>query len=365
MVSLMEFLSKDRRLTRLKALARAIQSPFLKVQDAAIRLYGQASGRSNLVRETRQADDPLPSSRSEAVYVHFDREGDVADYVVHQLRELVDAGFRTTFVSNSPRLPERSWARVLPFCKVIIWRFNTGYDFGAYKDGIASIKDLDRLDRLILMNDSVYGPFRKLRDTLSGIDESRTDFWGITDSFEYRHHLQTFFMLFFSQALRSSAFQSFWRNLPYINYKRWIIRNCEVKLTQVLEGDGLRLGVLAPYWSVANSVKTRLLETAVPDLPPSERGAYLRFRLRILDDRAVNPMQYFWDSLIIDDGCPFIKRELIQSNPAGIPFTSHWSEIIAAHSHYDIGLIQRHLDTLVAAGADRGGPTNERAPSAG
>jgi lipopolysaccharide biosynthesis protein len=330
-------------LNNLKEVIRRIRATYFPLQDAANGMFGHVVRRRSLIRELRPASDPQSNSKLAAVYAHFDRDGFVADYVLHQLRELVDAGFRITFVSNSPTFPEQNWARVSPFCRNAMWRFNTGYDFGAYKDGIALIADLNDLDGLLLMNDSVYGPFWKLRDTLSSIDTSRTDFWGIADSWEYQHHIQTFFMIFFPTALRTSAFKTFWASLPYVNHKKWVIRNGEVKLSQVLESAGLRSGVLAPYWAVAKTMKTRPHEMQKRNRLPSEQSGFERFRRRVLGDRAINPMQYFWDTLIVDYKCPFIKRDLIQSNPAHIPFTSQWPEIILSQSDYDITLIKRYL----------------------
>jgi len=80
--------------------------------------------------------------------------------------------------------------------------------------------------------------------------------------------------------------------------------------------------------------------------PPSQQPGFGRFQSRILGHRAVNPMQYFWDVLITDYDCPFIKRELIQSNPASIPFVSRWRAVIASRSDYDTAMIERHLQRL-------------------
>lgn len=300
---------------RLKDVVRTGRRLYLPVQDWAISLFGKFARRGNYVRERIKGDDPLRDAPRAAVFVHFDKAGIVHDYVVHQLCELVAAGYRVTFVSNAPDLPAESRARVQPLCKELIWRFNTGYDFGAYKDGIASIADLDQLDSLILMNDSVYGPFWGLQDTLARIDHSSTDFWGITDSYENRHHIQTFFMVFMQNTLKATAFRTFWSDLPYINHRMWVIRNAEVALTQILLNARLRPGVLAPYRTVAAT----------------------------LSQRVVNPMQYFWDILITDYQCPFIKRDLLTSNPTKIAGTSRWPEVIAAHSSYDITMITRHL----------------------
>jgi hypothetical protein len=61
--------------------------------------------------------------------------------------------------------------------------------------------------------------------------------------------------------------------------------------------------------------------------------------------RPLNSMHYFWDTLITDFGCPFIKRELIQKNPEGVIYSWRWPELIGRHCDYDVGLILRHLQS--------------------
>lgn len=277
-------------------------------------------------------------SRLAAVYVHYDRRGLIHDYVVHQLRELVVAGFEITFVTNSPIFPEASCDLVVPFCRNVISRLNSGYDFGAYKDGIEAIGELNNLDALVLMNDSVYGPFWPLSETLSTIDRSKVDFWGVVDSYELDYHIQSFFMVFFSNTLRNAAFTTFWNRLPYVNNKGWVIRNAEVGLSQALIGARLRSGVLAPFWSVAEKMKDRLRVEGIK----SNDVAFNRLSARLLRGRGVNPMHYFWDILIIDYRCPFIKRELIKLNPIRLSGLSRWSDLIRSTSSYDTAMIDRH-----------------------
>jgi lipopolysaccharide biosynthesis protein len=327
---------------RLRDVVRAGRRLYLPLQDRVIRLYAQLARRGDYVRERIEGDDPLRDSLRAAVYVHFDRDGVIHDYVVHQLCELLGAGYRITFVSNAPDLPAESRARVQPLCRELIWRFNTGYDFGAYKDGIGSIGDLDRLDSLILMNDSVYGPFWNLQDTLGKIDPPATDFWGIADSFENQYHIQTFFMVFLPNALKSAAFKQFWSDLLYVDHRMWVIRNTEVKLTQILQDALLKTSVLAPYRAVAATARDRL-SRQIETVLDFERAADDRFRAQIMKDGVVNPMQFFWDVLISDYACPFIKRDLLTSNPNNVPGTARWPEVIAAHSGYDTSLIARHL----------------------
>lgn len=325
-------------------LVRTIFTLWLLLHDSVVWLFGNLIRRGNYVRETVEAGDPLPLSRLAAVYVHFDRHGIVHDYVLHQLQELVEAGFRITFVSNAPDLPAASRDRISPLCRRIVWRRNAGYDFGAYKDGIAALGNLEQLDGLVLMNDSIYGPFWKLADTLSTIDSSKVDFWGIIDSWEHQYHLQTFFIYFLPAAFKSAGFQNFWRRHPYINNKGWVVRNGEVGLTQELARQELRAGVLATYWDVADDAREQLAAPA-PETFTNRKSTPARVRSALLRGRPINAMHYFWDRLILDYKCPFIKRELLRSNPARVPDTARWPQIVASRSEYDVGLIQRHLNS--------------------
>jgi lipopolysaccharide biosynthesis protein len=329
-----------------------LRRPYFILHDFVIRATSRIVRRRSHIRERISGLDPASLSKQVAVFVHYDPEGVVHPYVTHQLRELGNAGFRITFVTNAPIFPEKSRAEVAPLCREILWRHNIGYDFGAYKDGIASIADLQSADALVLMNDSVYGPFWKLADTLKGFDPANVDFWGIVDSWELRYHLQTFFLVFAPAAFRSAAFRNFWQALPYVNNKRWVVRNGEIKLTQILARNRLRSAVLVPYRSAAEKMKDRLSRTETGNLTSQDKAALQLLQSKLLRGYPVNPMHAFWDLLIADFKCPFIKRDLLLSNPAGIPLTSGWSKLIESQSAYDISMITAHLQAMESRPSD-------------
>jgi len=321
---------------------RRIRSVLVAALDAVHWLIGNLRRTRNYVRRIWPGQDPHAGSRDEAVYLHFDRRGQIHDYVIRQLTELREAGFRITFVSNSPKFELSNLADVEALCRQIVWRRNVGYDFGGYKDGIRCIGNLDGVERLILMNDSTYGPFYSLRNLVDSVDAAKTDYWGITDSWEHHYHLQSYFVLFLKGALSSSAFRQFWQRLPYVNRKTWVIRNGEIKLSQILAHRKFRLHVLAPYWEVANHVFAKIAK--ISDDLPEEHKLFLQYvQSRIISGRPLNPSHYFWETLIADFGCPFLKREVITINPTESPFNWRWSEVIARNSDYDTDLIMRHL----------------------
>ena len=84
-------------------------------------LYGSASylmsftrRRSSYVRRRWPGALDLEGATRIAVFVHFDPQGIVHDFVLHYLAEIARADFTTVFVSNAPRLDPESRERVFP-----------------------------------------------------------------------------------------------------------------------------------------------------------------------------------------------------------------------------------------------------------
>src|SRR6202034_805474 len=134
----------------------------------------------------------------------FARDGRFLAYFRYLVRELDRAGYAVIIVSNSRILKEEAVAELLPQVAAIVHRHNVGYDFGAWRDGLALIPDIGKLDRLILTNDSIFRPLQDLGTVLARCDADRADVWGITDCYTFRYHLQSYFLVFHSRALQSS-----------------------------------------------------------------------------------------------------------------------------------------------------------------
>ena len=301
-------------------------------------------------RKMWSGDDPCATARRAVLFCHFDKHGRIADYVVHYVQELRAAGFRIYFLSNSPKIQESEIAKVLPHVCEAIWRRNIGFDFGAYKDGIAHLaaRGLTELDGLLLANDSVYGPLFPLRETFERGEALGTDFWGITDSWERRWHLQSYFLYFGRRALESQHFLDFFlHSLPYFHTREGLIRYGEVLLSTFLSKAGLRSRAIFEY----NDIIARYMRGAIG----KKNRAYRRRRTipysyptqsfligRMATDNPVNATHFFWD-LLIGLRCPFIKRDLLSYNPGHIENIYLWQNHIARHSDYDTALIANHL----------------------
>jgi lipopolysaccharide biosynthesis protein len=279
------------------------------------------------------------------VFVHFDRAGEIHDFVLHYLREIREAGFKIIFVSNAPKLKPAAVQRVRSLAAIILRRANVGYDFGGYKDGLSLIPDLARVDLLLLANDSVYGPFRPLTDILSRRGND-AQFWGLTDSWDRAYHLQSYFLLFGRVALAHEAFGRFWKSVRYVNSKGYVIRRYEVGLSRTLMKAGLRGKALFPARTAALAVIESVRNGSLKNENFDDTGKrFLAAIYRALENGApLNVSHYLWDYLIVEMGYPFVKRELIAKNPVSIPHIARWPEVIGSVSSYDTDLIVRHLE---------------------
>ena len=300
------------------------------------------------VIETIPGDQNLDQAKKIAVYAHYDSAGQVHGYVITQLTALSDAGFCVVFVTNSQELDEESIALLKPYVGRILCRQNIGYDFGAYRDAILSIEQRHSLDALLIANDSVYGPFKPLDALLTSSEENDIDVLAMTDSWEIRYHLQSYFMLFNKAALAKAEFWQFWSDLRYINNKDAVVRQCEVGLTRLLLRLRLRCEALFPY-----EVASRLMYEELSDidvnsdsfdsLTKRQQDYYETLIQSLTAGTPLNGTHFLWEKLVLDMGCPFVKRELLAVNPMKVPNLIRFEASLKSVSDYDYGLIREHL----------------------
>jgi len=264
------------------------------------------------------------SRRMLCVLAHFDRDGLIDDYVVRYVQALDAIGCETVIVSSAENLREESIAKILPYCSRYIVKQNIGYDFASWRTGLHTVGDLGGYDRVIVANDSVYGPLQDLGDLFSTMERRKLPFWGITDSLKYGRHLQSYFLVFEREVTQSAAFRDFWRRLPDYRHKYVVIIQCEVGLTQRLASAGFEFAAYCPV--------EKIQENLQKDVGLSD----------ILRDPRVSPTHRGWRSLL-EAGCPFVKIQLLRDNPLNVPGLDNWETVLGGVSRYDAALIKNHL----------------------
>jgi lipopolysaccharide biosynthesis protein len=186
---------------------------------------------------------------------------------------------------------------------------------------------------------------------LERADPAAAEVYAITDSWEKRFHLQSYFMLFHKPVLLNEKFSQFWRRMPYVNNKHYVVKHYEVGLTKLLLNLGFRCTALFPYEVAARSAMARLkrldpTEAPFTKLPRVDRDMLEFLRDTLASGRPINGSHFLWDHMLIQMRCPFIKRELLAQNPMGVPGLLHWREVVSENSEYDPDLIREHLQVI-------------------
>lgn len=240
-------------------------------------------------------------------------------YILHHVEALAQIGLDIFFVSNSP-LSGESRAKLSRLCCSIRERENRGYDFGAWRDELASI-DLSEYDGLLLTNSSIIGPLHPLEPILREMNGRDCDFWGLTLNRLFEPHLQSFFLYFNRKVLASEAWCTFWQNVEYFDDKRDVILNYELKLLSHLKAAQFKGDSYIspnPWW-------TYFIASPRPTSPKT--------RIYYDDPTIMRAIQ------IIRSGFPYVKASLFWGEAEGVGPT--FDEVRnAVETDYDWNLIR-------------------------
>ncbi len=295
-----------------------------------------------------------------AIFMHFDPAGKVRPQVLTYLQELADNGRSVVFVTNSKKLNPPALAALQEVCTAIIIRRNIGYDFGAWRDALFEL-GLPRANtqEIILANDSVFGPLLPMGDLLRRLDYSKADIWGLTESWQERYHLQSFFLAFGPVAIHSDTFAKFWRRVRPVPVKAFIVHAYEIGVTQAMLKGELRCDALWRYETLIKAVDRAELERLVEADFESEQKdpinvtrklQVLRIRDAVARRQPLNPTSDLWRQLLLT-GFPFIKRELLRKNPTRVEDVGDWVDVVRETLAADPEPVILDLRSMLKGGA--------------
>lgn len=258
------------------------------------------------------------------LFAHYDNNEQIKDYVLFYLSKIKEIGFDIIFISTAPISDKVSYKKLNQLCNVVIHRDNIGYDFGSWAEGIKYLKNKNiLLEKLLVANDSVYGPLYSLENIINSFEKSSADFYGLTDSYEFEYHIQSYFMIFNKDVLRSEVWKNFWEKIYVHSVKEEIVRNYEVGLSTLLMNRGFKMGVYLESHNIAHDA---ILENHF-------------YKTELLENRKYNITHLLWDFIITKYKYPFIKKELIQKNPLKLKNLDNLENIIN-NLNYDKTLIK-------------------------
>lgn len=284
--------------------------------------------------------------RRAAVFAHFDKDNIVDEYVYYYLKALMSITQKTVFVTVS-NISNNDSDRLRKLNVDVIKRANIGYDFYSYKMGIRSL-ELSEFDELIICNDSVFGPFYPLQNVIEKMDKEECDFWGITQSYQFKQHIQSYFICFRASVIRSECFSNFWNDLTIIDDKNQLIQAYEIGLSRRLYESGFESTALIKYRAGFVEKSICLLKLLVPKkfgwlrmLALPFRGYYWR---AVLQD--INITTDLWDRLVERDQMPFLKKSIFSDKLYKKNAIKKYENVIKSNYDYDTALISAYIKRL-------------------
>jgi len=229
-----------------------------------------------------EEDDHLRSSGPNArtaIIAHWSPDGR-ADRSTSALTNAVLAnGYEVVVVSTAQSTQPLEWAGGRPAGITVLRRPNIGYDFGSWATALEHCPRIAVSTHVLMLNDSLVGPFQPIDDLLEHFHQSPADVWGMTDTTQFRHHLQSYCLGFKSRRLLEAPLARFWRSIRVETSREGVIWRNEIGLSRLLERERFVVDAAIPYWRV------------------------------VADSQ--NPTIVGWQRLL-DEGFPFVKRQLVR-----------------------------------------------------
>ncbi|MCV7442349.1 hypothetical protein H7K33_08940 [Mycobacterium paraense] len=295
------------------------------------RFHGNAL---RFIRQTHQElpAQPPPGRGTLVLFAHYDSQGIVDPYVVYYLKALSRLGATILFVSGSARLSPESVAPIRSLCAGVYTRRTLVLDFGSWHLAWCILErygwSLDQFDRLVLANDSVFGPLFPIEEMWSSFHGA--DMYGAIESAEFDIHLQSFFLAWDLNARTRPFVRDFWKDFQYIVDKVNIVDRYEIGLSTRAREAGLSV---KPFVSVADI-------RASYERSPNHQWAS-KFH-----EEPFNNTLYFWDGLIEHFRFPFLKTSLPRYNDPWHDSMARLRQFVQQRTDYPYELIQANLDRL-------------------
>lgn len=174
-------------------------------------------------------DNSKPVKRL-GVYFFYDPDGIVDNYIPVLLRDLIRNLEMLVFVSNGPIAPAGK-KKLEEFHPIILERDNRGMDVWAYKEAMEYFgwQKLAEFDEVVLLNFTLMGPLYPFKEAFDEMASRDVHFWGLTrhhgmpfdpwNTCKYGYipmHIQSSFMVFRQNFIKSKAFQHYWDTIPMI-----------------------------------------------------------------------------------------------------------------------------------------------------
>lgn len=183
------------------------------------------------------------AGRRVCVFVSYSPTPAIRSHVRFHIEALLAEGFAVVLVLNVDN------ARGAPTPKFdalagLVYRANVGFDFGAWADAFRLFPSLWSADSVLLVNDSIFGPFGDFHAVIERAYALPADIVGMTESYQFTHHIQSYFTLLRAPALRNDGVRRTWQSMENLRTKDEVIMRHELEMRARYAAAGLACTVL-------------------------------------------------------------------------------------------------------------------------
>lgn len=146
--------------------------------------------------------------------------------------------YETLIVRASDDSIPLEWPDPLPSGATVVRRPNEAYDFGSWAAVINLLPQVRRCEHVLLVNDSLVGPFAPIDDLLDDFEATDADAWGAVVNPQVFAHVQSFFYGFRNATLDDRVMRDFWQDIHAQPEKMDYVWKYELGLNRALFSEG-------------------------------------------------------------------------------------------------------------------------------
>ena len=252
------------------------------------------------------------------LFSHYSASGHLQRCIKRELSDLRLSGWQVLLISDQLDQAAQQWCK--DYQLGIMLRINEGRDFGAFQDGWLNLKARDLLNcckQLILLNDSVY-PVINLAESSwpQFLHGDSNAVLGITDSYENGYHMQSYALHLPQSVIQSAWWDQYWRNYPGWGGMRRSIRSGEIGLSQLIMQHDIPLRPMHSVAKLRSQLSSEKLQQQLQRLCSKQSSDWILKELLSSGRSSITNFSptHRWAIPLIMDGCPFIKRQLLENN---------------------------------------------------
>lgn len=189
------------------------------------------------------------------IYLTYDKERKIDPYIGYMLKELKTCVKYLVVVCNEEEVTD-GLENIVDYADEIFYRENRGFDAGGFKTAMCEFIGWDKIlqyDELVLVNDSMFGPFIPMKDIFAEMNKRSVDFWGLASQGaregknirSFPQYIQSYFLVVRFPMLHSAEFRKYWEEIP-LYHKFWdVVIQHEERFTSYFSGLGYTYDVYA------------------------------------------------------------------------------------------------------------------------